>query len=162
MEIASRIGVLVLITAAAACAPAAPAVDIAAEEAAVRALSAQWLALDGKRDAAGIARLFADDARLVWAGQEPVVGPREIQEFLAGEFGANPQQKSVWTTDRIMLSAAGDMAVEYGHYANTATGMDGSGSDRGNYVTVYEKSGGTWKVKADASASAMPRMQPPM
>jgi uncharacterized protein (TIGR02246 family) len=143
----------------AACAPAPPPepmVDVAAEEAAIRALSARWLELEGARDAAAIAGLFADDGRLVWSGQDPVIGPAAIQAFLVKEYAENPKQTTAWTTERVMIAAGGDMAVEYGAYANAATGMDGMGTSRGSYVTVYQKAGGAWKIKADASASATP------
>jgi uncharacterized protein (TIGR02246 family) len=131
-------------------------VDVAAEEAAIRALSARWLELEGARDAGAIAGLFADDGRLVWSGQDPVVGPAAIQAFLVKEYAQNPQQTTTWATDRVIIASAGDMAVEYGNYANASTGPDGTGSGRGNYVTVYQKVDGAWKIKADAAASATP------
>lgn len=154
-----RAAVLVLVAAVVGCAPAAPPepmVDVAAEEAAIRAISARWLELEGARDAAGIAGLFADDGRLVWAGQDPVIGPAAIQAFLVKEYEENPRQTSTWTTERVMIATAGDMAVEFGSFSNAATGQDGTGSDRGSYVTVLQKVGGTWRIKADASASATP------
>ncbi len=160
MRPATRLGILLLVAATAACtqsAPPAAAVDVAAEESAVRAVSARWLAFEGQRDAAGIAGLFTDDGRLVWTGQEPVVGPAAIEAFLMKDYEANPKQTSTWTTERLLISQAGDMAVEFGNFSNSALGPDGTGSDRGSYVTVFEKTGGTWKVKADASASALPR-----
>jgi uncharacterized protein (TIGR02246 family) len=160
MQSMMRLGVLVFVTALAACAPAtppAPSIDRAAEEAAVRAVSAAWLEFEGKKDFAGVAGLFADDGRLVWLGQDPVVGPAAIEAFLNQEHAANPQQTSTWTTDSVLIASSGDLAIEYGHYSNTASGMDGTGSDRGNYVTVLQKIGGTWKVKSDASVSSTPR-----
>ena len=165
MRYLKRLGVLVLVAAATACSagPAPPAatapaaaVDLAAEEAAVRAISARWLAFEGERNAAGIAGLFADDGRLIWVGQDPVFGAAAIQAYLTRQYAENPKQTSAWATDRVMIASAGDLAVEYGHFTNTATGKDGTGSDRGNYVTVFRKVGGAWKVVSDASVSANP------
>jgi uncharacterized protein (TIGR02246 family) len=131
-------------------------VDAAAEEAAVRAVSARWLAFEGERNAAGIAGLFADDGRLIWVGQDPVVGPTAIQAYLTKDYAENPKRTSTWKTDRVLIATAGDLAVEYGNFTNTATGKDGTGSDNGNYVTVFRKVAGGWKVVSDASVSAKP------
>ena len=154
-------GVMMLMMAALACspatppAPAAPVVDVVAEEAAIRALSARWLALEGERNAAAIAGLFATDGRLVWNGQDPVIGAAAIEAHLTKEYAENPKQTTTWQTERVQIAAAGDLAIEFGAYTNSATGADGTGADRGNYVTVFEKTDGTWKIKADASASAL-------
>jgi uncharacterized protein (TIGR02246 family) len=165
MRYVKCLGVLVLVAAVTACstAPAPPAatapavvVDVATEEAAVRAISAQWLAFEGERNAAGIAGLFADDGRLIWAGQDPVVGAPAIQAYLTKDYADNPKRTSTWKTDRVMIASAGDLAVEYGNFTITATGKDGTGSDNGNYVTVLRKVGGAWKVVSDASVSAKP------
>ena len=166
MQPVNRLGMLVLVlVTVAACGPAppppqaappAPAVDVAAEEKAVRAVSASWLKFEGERNAAGIAGLFADDGRLIWVGQDPVVGPAAIQAFMTKEWDANPKRTSTWTIERVIVATGGDIALEYGNYTNTATGKDGKGTDRGSYVTVHQKIGETWKVKSDASASSMP------
>jgi uncharacterized protein (TIGR02246 family) len=156
MQLVNRLGVFLLIVTATACAPAAPpspAVDLAAEEAAVRAVSANWLALEGKRDVAGIAALFADDGRLLRVGQDPVTGRAAIEASFTKDYAANPQQTVSWSTDRVLVSSSGDLAVEYGNYSVTGSGMDGAGSDRGNYVTVYQKSGGAWKAVPPATPS---------
>ncbi len=140
------------------CAPetAVPAVDIAADEQAIRAISAEWLELARQQDAAGIAALFAQDGRLIWGGQDPVVGPTAIQEFIANDFVANPTQTFDWSADRVEVAASGDLGVEYGTYLNENRGPDGAEEERGSYVTVYRKVGGNWQVAADASASVTP------
>ena len=137
------------------CAPetAVPAVDIAADEQAIRAISAEWLELARQQDAAGIAALFAQDGRLIWGGQDPVVGPTAIQEFIANDFVANPTQTFDWSADRVEVAASGDLGVEYGTYLNENRGPDGAEEEWGSYVTVYRKVGGNWQVAADASVT---------
>ncbi len=135
--------------------PASQAVDIAVEEATIRAISAQWFELAGQKDAAGIANLFADDGRLVWPGQDPIEGRAAVREFMANNFSASPVQSLDWSTDRVVIAASGDLAVEYGTYADENLGLDGTEEDRGSYVTVYRKVNGTWRIAADASASAL-------
>jgi len=134
--------------------PEVPAVDIAAEEEAIRAVSMRWLELARQRDAAGIAALFADDGRLIWTGQDPVVGPAAIQEFIASEFAANPMETVDWSTDRVEVAASGDLAVEYGTYSAQNRGQDGTEEDRGSYMAAYRKMNGSWMVVADASVDA--------
>ena len=161
-EVSMRLSTAFLILATAlvlsACAPepAVRAVDITAEEQAIRAISAEWLEFARQRDAAGIAALFAEDGRLIWSGQDPVVGPTPIQEFIANNLAANPMQTTDWSPDRVEVATSGDLAVEYGTYLDENHGPDGAEEDRGSYVTVYRKIGGNWKVAADVGASATP------
>ena len=151
-------GFLMSLTSPSACVPepALRAVDITAEEQAIRAISAKWLEFARQRDAAGIAALFAEDGRLIWSGQDPVVGPTAIQEFIANDLTANPMQTFDWRTYRVEVATSGDLAVEYGTYLHENRGPDGAEEDRGSYVTVYRKIGGNWKIAADASPSATP------
>ena len=127
----------------------AGAVDTAAEEETIRAISAQWLALTRQGDAAGIAALFAEDGRVLWAGQEPVVGRAAVAEFLTGDFAANPGRESNWQAERVAVAASGDLAVEYGSY--TSGGADGVVVEEGNYTTVYRKAAGGWMILSDSS-----------
>jgi uncharacterized protein (TIGR02246 family) len=137
--------------------PPAPSLDSAAEEQAIRGISAQWLEHTTQKDPAGIAALFADDARLVWAGQDPVVGKAAIRNFFTQDFANSPKQSTNWEIDRIELAASGDLAVEYGHYENTGAGREGTLDERGNYATVYRKVSGTWKVISDSSVPSSVR-----
>jgi len=128
----------------------APSMDAAAEEQAVRAVSARWLELTRQKDAGGIAALFADDARLIWAGQQPVVGKAAIQAFLAQDFANNPNQTVHWETERVELAASGDLAVEYGTYESGGGGPDGTLGERGNFTTVFRKRDGAWSIISDS------------
>ena len=153
--------VLILLTSVAigACtaAPETPPVDLAAEAEAVRARSDEWLGYTQQKDAAGIASLFAADGRVVWAGQDPVVGPAAIQEFLAGDFERSPERVSSWSPDRVEVAPSGDLAVEYGSYTS-APGPDAEPDEEGNYSTVYRKVDGAWMIVSDFSVpNALPR-----
>ena len=72
--------------------PATQAVDIAANEKAIRAVLAQWFELAKQKDATSIANLFADDGRLVWPGQDPIEGRAAVLELMANNFSASPMQ----------------------------------------------------------------------
>jgi len=139
-----------------ACA-AAPQVDVAAEEQAVRAVSSHWLELDRARDAAGIAALFADDGVAYRPHQEPVVGRAAIQEHMARGWRDEPQESESWTTDRVDVAASGDQAVERGTWSSTGAS---TGPDQGWYMTEYRKVGGEWQVVADMVLTTKPAPAP--
>lgn len=142
--------------ACAAPAPAPPAIDLAAEEQAVRAISMRWLELQNAGDMAGIAALFTADGALLREGKEPVVGHAAITADLTADKAENPSSVSNWATDRVEVAASGDLAVEYGTWSATGMGADGAGQDQGTYVTIYRKVDGVWLVAADASFSTKP------
>lgn len=141
--------------AGACAAPAAPGVDTAAEEQEIRAISAEWLAFTSTQNAAGIAALFAEDGRIIWAGQDPVVGRTAIQDFLTRDFEASPGRTSNWSPDQVRVAASGDLAVEYGSYSSA--NAEGAVVEEGNYATVYRREGETWRILSDSSVpSALP------
>jgi uncharacterized protein (TIGR02246 family) len=138
----------------------APAVDLAAEERAIRDISMQWLAFEKARDAAGVATLLADNSTLFRENRDPILGPAAAQAYLAQDWAENPKGQVTWATDRVEVAASGDMAVEYGTWSITAAGPDGTGTDGGKYVTVFHKMNGQWKVVNDMSMSTQPDSPP--
>jgi uncharacterized protein (TIGR02246 family) len=132
-------------------------VDLKAEEQAIRAISMKWLELAKNHDDAGIAALFANDGIEYNENQEPSVGPAAIQRRIIQDQKENPKEVVNWTTDRVEIATSGDMAVEYGSYTDTGSGLSGNETDQGKYVTVYRKVNGTWKVAADIGNSTKPK-----
>lgn len=151
--------ILVALTACAQAAP--PQVDAAAEEQAIRALSAQWLTLDKAKDYAAMAALFADDGVLYREAMEPAVGTGAIQAAMAEEDARSPDETVEWTTDRVEVASAGDVAVEHGSWTSTTAGPASGASDRGKFLTTWRKVNGTWKVTGDISVSTTPTAAPP-
>lgn len=131
-------------------------VDLAAEEAAVRAVSARWLELESDKDAAGIAALFATDGTISWEDQDPVVGQTAIEAMLNRNHEENPREVDSWETERVDVAASGDLAIEYGSWSTRNGGLDGNEDDEGRYVTVYRKVEGEWKVSSDMGLSTVP------
>lgn len=134
-------------------APAAQAVDLAADEQAIRDASMRWLEFAKARDAAGIAALFTEDGSLLRPAMAPIVGRAAIEAHLVAEQAANPTAVPGWTTDRIEVGAAGDIAVEHGTWTETSLGADGSGQDEGKYMAFLRKVGGSWYFVTDVSIS---------
>jgi uncharacterized protein (TIGR02246 family) len=135
---------------------ATPKVDFKAEEQAVRELSMKWLELNRNHDFEAIAALFTDDGIVYRQNQEPKIGFKAIKDFLILDFEQNPRAVSDWTTDRVEITATGDLAIEYGSWKDTGRGPDGKADDQGKYVTLYHKVNGTWKVTTDISVSTNP------
>ena len=135
-------------------APAPPAVDTAAEEQAIRAISATWLAAEQAKDATGILAHFAADASVAWSGDAPASGHDAIRALLEKNWAAEPKGMVSWSTESVRVSAAGDIAIEMGTWKTTGLGPDGTGSDTGKYMTYYRKMDGAWKVAADISTSS--------
>jgi ketosteroid isomerase-like protein len=134
--------------------PAPP--DLGAAEKAIRAADARWLQAVKARDAAAEAALFARDGTAYRAHIEPLVGPAAFQSYAARQYAANPRVSLTWTTDAIHVAASGDIAVQTGTYHIAGLGPRGDGQDRGNFVTIWKKVGGAWKVWDDIGSSTTP------
>jgi uncharacterized protein (TIGR02246 family) len=144
----------------AACGPKTPKVDLAAEEKAVREVSMHWLDLAKAKDAVGEAGLFAADGIAYRLHREPAVGPAGYQAYATKNYTDNPKVSFSWATTSVTVAASGELAVETGTYHDSALGMKGDREDMGNYVTVYKKVNGAWKVAEDISTSSMPEATP--
>ncbi len=131
----------------------APAVDLAAEEKAVWDASAAWLKLAQARDAAGItSTVYLPDAVTVFDG---VVrnGAAEIQAGMEKEFAEMPAATIVWTTTAVKVASSGDMAWETGAFTFDPDGEGETAANSGNFVTVWSKVDGTWRVAADSGST---------
>jgi len=132
------------------CAPqgSGPAVDLAAEEEAVRVVSARWLAFDGEQDAAGVAGLFAPDGTVLRQNRQPASGPQAVEAFIAEEYAFSSGGAGSFGPERVDVAVSGDLAVEHGTWE--------SPTDEGRYITLYRKVGGDWMVAADMSLNTAP------
>lgn len=130
--------------------------DLKAEEQAIRTISKKWMELTKKHDNAACAALFSDDGVAYGMNKEPSVGPAAIKKHFTEQDAKSPKADDNWSTERVELSASGDLAVEYGAYSVTGLGPNGTESDMGKYVTVYRKVNGVWKVSADMGSSTKP------
>lgn len=137
---------MVFVAGCAAPPPAEPEVDLAAEEQAIRDLSAQWLVAAQERDGDAIDGIFAADATTIFDGNV-LVGIEAIRAARDEGWAEDPEEEITWETTSILVAAAGDFAVERGHWIEQEPGDD---ADHGEFVTVWKKTGGNWKVLYDA------------
>jgi len=129
--------------------PAAPAVDVAAEEQAIRNRSAEWMNFANAKDIASVIQVYSPDAMTAYDGNVRR-GVAEIQA--AAEKGAkeNPDSVIAWSTTGVRVAASGDLAVETGNITIDPDGEGKKPATTGVFVTAWEKVDGAWRVMADA------------
>ncbi len=130
--------------------PAAPAVDVAAEEQAIRNRSAEWMNFANAKDIASVVKVYSPEAVTAYDGTVQ----RGVAEIQAGaEKGAkdNPNSVIAWSTTGVRVAASGDLAVETGNITLDPDGDAGKKpATTGVFVTVWEKVDGAWRVAFDA------------
>jgi len=137
-------------------APVAPAIDIAAEEQAVRGRSMEWLKLATAKDAAAIANgILAANSVTMYDG---VIneGAAAVQAATEAGYAARPNSTNTWTTDEVHVAASGDLAYELGTSTEDADGAGEAAPTSGRFVTVWTKADGTWRAVVDAGTTRKP------
>ncbi len=125
------------------------------EERALRSADASFLSAVGAHDIDKVAAMYAADAVAMNPGGPAVTGAGVRKSWM--DLFALPGQTLTWTVTRVNVATSGDMASETGTYQLSYAGPDGRASDAGNFVTVWRKSGGQWKIVIDAAVSSTPR-----
>ncbi len=138
--------------------PAKPAVNISAEQDAIRAIVAKINEQAKAKDAAGAASAFAADGISLNSGMPPVRG-EEAVKALYSQMSADPHFAASLTAENPVISSSGDMAYVVGHYSQTMTNpkTKKAVTDEGAYLDVYIKQAdGSWKIAADSNVSNVP------
>ncbi len=131
------------------------AVDTGADEQAIRGHVDRWLQLVKAKDAAAIAELYAEDGAVMPPNAPIGKGRAAIQQTWASMMGT-PGFDLTFTPEQILVSSAGDMALDRGTYRLTVAPDGASQTDTGKYVVVWRKIGSEWKVAADIFNSDLP------
>ena len=132
-----------------------PAIDLAAEEAAVRQVNETWLERFRAGDAEGVAALFVEDGWTI--GDDGLRdGRAAILADMTEEYAANPDATADWGAKQVWVAASGDLAVERGWWQYDPDGAGEAPGDEGEYITILTKVGDQWMVLADAGGSTMP------
>jgi len=139
---------LFLLPLLAGCQPAAPKVDTAAEEEAIRAQVAAFNTAVAAYDTQALGALYAQDAALLPPNQERLDGQAAIQQFFAGMQQLNVSMAITPTV--VVVAASGDIAMEEGTWTVTMPTPDGSTfSDNGKYLVAWKKIDGAWLMERD-------------
>ena len=131
------------------------AVDIAAEERAIRGRIDRWLQLVKAKDAAGISELYTGDGAVMPPNAPIGKGRAAIQQTWQSMM-ATPGFGLTFTPEQIVVSSSGDMALDRGAYRLTIAPAGTTITDTGKYVVVWRKIGGDWKAAADIFNSDLP------
>jgi ketosteroid isomerase-like protein/quercetin dioxygenase-like cupin family protein len=129
------------------------------DERAIRAAGEAWQRWTREQKNDSVAALFTSDAVFMLANAAPVRGSAAIGTAW-GEFAKLPGLDIRWTPQRIDVTSP-TRAIEYGTYTESYDTPNGKVRDAGNYVVIWHKVNGKWKVAFDAPVSSMPA-QPAM
>jgi uncharacterized protein (TIGR02246 family) len=123
----------------------AAAVD-SALTAEVRALNAAMMAAFDRRDLKGVARFYADDARIVGPGRQTVKGREAIDRYWTGL--RNPR---AWKLEVVEVGGSRDRLYQIGVSAFTSARDDGTESTYTcDFVVVWKRQrDGTLKIALD-------------
>jgi uncharacterized protein (TIGR02246 family) len=124
------------------------------DERAIRALSDQWQRDAAAKNVDAIAALFAPDA-VVMMSHSPLVQGSTAIRGAWGEMVKTPGLVLHWTPTKIEV-ASPTVATEYGTYTESYDTPEGTVSVAGNYVTIWHKINGKWRVALDAPNTTTP------
>jgi uncharacterized protein (TIGR02246 family) len=125
-----------------------------ADARAIRALSDQWQRDMAAKDVDKIMAIFAPDA-VVMMSHAPLAKGAAAVRGVWSDAVNTPGLDVRWTPTKIDV-ASPTVATEYGTYTETYDTPQGKGSDAGNYVTIWHKIDGKWRVFLDAPNTTSP------
>ena len=142
-----------------ACAPAAaPPVDTAAEEAALKAVTAAWLEAYNAGDVEKIVAMYAEDGVLMPPHAPVATGHAGIRAYLTADTAGAKAAGVKLVPGAATAGVAGDTGWESGSY--TITDASGATVDSGSYLSVSRKSNGKWLYVRDTYNSDRPLPAP--
>lgn len=128
-----------------ACLGTSDAAQQDAAPAAIQAQSQAFTAALAKGDAGEAARYFTADSRLSLPGIDGVLAGRAaIEKFWASALGGGLKSLTLAATE---IDGRGDLRVETGTY--TALGADRVELSRGQYLLVWKREDGAWRIHRD-------------
>ncbi len=124
------------------------------DERAIRAASDQWQRDVAAQNLDAIVALHAPDAVVMMSHAPLVTGSTAIRGAW-GDMLKTPGLVLHWTPTKIEV-ASPTVATEYGTYTDSYDSPEGKVSDAGNYVTIWHKINGKWRVALDAPNTTTP------
>jgi ketosteroid isomerase-like protein len=145
-----RLLLAALVAISAAACDTSPRISVANEERAIRATDAEWLAAVKTKDYDRALTFWSDDAMILAPNAPAIVGKEAIRKYVS-EASAIPGFSIAWATDKVWISASGDLAYSSGTSQITVTTPEGKAvTERNKGMVVWKKqAGGTWKCTAD-------------
>ena len=121
----------------------------------IRAVITGWLEAVRRGDSAAISELYTPDGRFM-VPNAPIAEGRAAIAALWGNLLSLPGAALTFGPTHIEAAESGDLAFEVGTYQ---LGFDKEGrriEDRGKYVVVWKRAGGSWRAAADILNSDLP------
>ena len=137
----------------------APAVDLAAEAQAVRDRSAAWLQMAQAKDISGLVNdIYTANAVSMFDG-EVRKGSAVIRASEETRL-APPDQTFSWSATDVQVAKSGDLAYELGSFWFDTDGAGEQPVISGEYVVVWTKTDGNWRVAVESSTAVKPPEAP--
>jgi uncharacterized protein (TIGR02246 family) len=123
----------------------------AADEAAIRALDAEWVKAIASKDLAQATSYYADTAEMFTPNAPAASGKDAVQKLCAGML-ALPGFALSFAPSKVEVARSGDLAYETGEYEMTVNDKKGKPQTvKAKYVVVWGKQpGGNWKALVDS------------
>ena len=102
-----------------------------------------------------IEALYTSNGLLRPSNSPPIEGPAAVAAVWKS-WSELPNVSVTIGTNRLEVSASGDMASDYGWYKFEFDTENGRFKDNGKYIVVWQKVDGIWKVSADIFNSNLP------
>lgn len=112
------------------------------------------------KDAAKVASFYADAATVMPPNAPAIHGRQDIEAFFKGGIDGGITNFQLTPAES---AAGGSQAFEAGSYSMTISAPNGAPAltDRGKYVMILRRTGGTWKIVYDIFNSDLPPAAPP-
>jgi uncharacterized protein (TIGR02246 family) len=152
--IGGLLGAFVLASLALGCAPAAPPDNTEEARAGIQAVNAEFMKRVEAKDAAGIAALYTDGAKVLPPNGPPVEGRAAIEQLFAGMLPGIARVQ----LDTVEVEGHGDTA----HELEALAFFDANGTkvDEGKAIVIWKKVGEEWKLHRDIFSSNLPPPPP--
>lgn len=136
---------------------AATTFDKSAEVAAILAQDGRWERGVSSGNVDSVMAVYADDAISMSDGMPAAKGKAAVRESYANFLKAKPRDVKLTSSDA-NFSDDGTVAYEHGSFAGTLDGPDGKPMKMaGDYIAVWKRFGGEWKIVEEISNSTIPR-----
>ncbi len=138
----------------AACAPPSTVAYQQTEEEAIRAMNREWMAAVAAHDLDKIEAIHTPDAVLMVSNM-PIVADQSAMRGMNREMFSMPGIDLTWVPGRIDVTSP-TTASETGTYRMSFDSPTGRVTDNGNYMTLWRKIDGRWRVNQEAVVSTTP------
>ena len=123
---------------------------------AIESICAKYCELVRKRDAAGAAELYAEDAVLLLTNRDMIKGRKAIKETMEWMLSAELGVKDL-EVNTIEVVGTGDIVAQLGTYVLKAQPKGQKAlEDKGKYITVWKRTPKGWQFYWDIWNTSLP------